>query len=493
MSLPLSDIVQVDISVSPTLAPLAGFGELLFFTSEAKVLEKISLAERARLFGSLKEVQDSLPGATETIKAATSFFSQTPQPSMFTVGVTAQADYKSALTSGVLDAAAVVAAMGTTEHKFKIQIDNDASEKEVSVTLAATDSTLEKIAAKVKTGLDAAYTTNKPSCVVSGDRLVIQGWTAGSAGKMSFASAGASNDCSRILKLTVADGAVRTDGGAAEDFNFALSACLDARNSFVAVATESKMRDTTTPNKSVGDIAGWCEANKKLFMNTTNDVKVMDSATAATTVAASLQAKAYRYTITTFGIDSEEYPSVSLFARIATVNYEGTNTAITLKFKQLPGITALNLKASQKSAMDKINVGGFMNFGGQLMYAESRMADGGWMDAVHGLMWLEDRIRKGVFNLMYGSTTKIPATDTGVNMVVQRVASALQQGVTNGLLGPGMTPEGEFLANGWKITAKSIVDCAPEDKSNRIYRGLTFQCVGAGALHNVIITGSFNE
>jgi hypothetical protein len=493
MSLPLSDIVKVDISVSPTLAPLAGFGELLFLSNESATTQAISLAERVRNFGSLAEVQEVLSGSVEVVAAATAFFAQSPQPDSFSVCSMAVQDTKGMLTSGFLDISDIKS-NGKASMKFNIRVDSDIEDKEITVDLSNKDS-ISDVAAAVNTGLSAAYDSNEPTCYASGNRVIIEGNTTGTSGKVAFATKGTTDDCSRLLKLTAADGALSAAGSATETGVQALAAALDSRPSFVAVVCDKSMRDKggITTGNNVVDIADWCEASKKIFMNTTNDLGVMDSVAAPNTVAAALKAKALRYTITTFGIDPDQYPSASLFARIATVNYEGTNTTITLKFKKLPTITALDLTASQKAAMDSIYVGGFMNFGGQIMYAESRMADGGWLDAVHGLMWLEDKIQKNVFNLLYGSTTKIPYTDTGINMVYQKVAEACQQAVTNGLCGAGRNAQGEFLPNGYRITAKSVTEVDQADKSNRLYRGISFEMVGAGALHNVIITGSFNE
>jgi len=484
MSLPISDIVQVDIAVSPVLAPLAGFGELLYLTSEQAVLNVISPAERVRAFGSLAEVQDAFPLGDEVIRAAMAFYSQTPQPKDFSVGVFEPTAYAGTLTGGK-PASLTELKKITAGGAFKVTIDG--AEHNVANLNLSTANTYVEVATLVS---NAIGSNQSAKVEYLGGRFIITSGTKGSTSIVNFPVAVANGkDLESLLGLTYATGAQAIKGGN-ETLTDALGKCLDSRGSFVAVANSHQYRDDM---QHTVDIATWCEASKKIFLNTTNDVRVMDAQTMTSTVAYALKSKAFRYTITTFGIDDGEYPSCSLFGRIATVNYESVNSTITLKFKKLPGITALNLKTSQKSAMDACNVGGFMDFGGQLLYAESRMADNGWLDSVHGLMWLENRIQTDVFNLLYGTTTKIPATDTGVAMVVQKVEGALAQSVTNGLVGPGITPEGEFLPNGYKITAQSILTASPSDKSNRIYRGLSFKCIGAGALHNVVINGSFSE
>lgn len=506
MSLPLSDIVDVSIAVSPTLDPLAGFGEMLFLTDDPKDLEILSFVERQRKFGSLTEVQDAWKAypASEVIVAATSFYSQTPQPKDFTVGVMIRDAIAGAVVGGLAETLEEIKTESAAE--FKITIDGT----EVHVTnldLSAATS-MADVAAKVSAVLGNAAGAGEASrkaravvplakCTFSGGRFTITSLTTGEASSVTpitdtnliTSTLGAKMALTEATMLSVSAGRA-----AGETVAEALGACDNVSDSFVAVLQHRSMRDKETAVSGVNGAAAWCQANNKIFMNTTNDMKVLGTdAEQQTTEAYKVKQKSFGKTITTYGRNPAEYPSASLFGRIATVNYEGNNTCITLKFKKLPGITALNLTKSQKKALDKLNVGGFMNYGGNLMYAESRMADNGWMDTVHGLMWLEDRVKKGVFNLMYGSTTKVPYTDVGIDMVVQKVTTALEQGVANGLIAAGKTPEGEFLPTGYKIIAKSSTEVAAEDKSNRIYRGITFVAVGAGALHGVVITGSFSE
>ena len=506
MSLPLSDIVDVSIAVSPTLDPLAGFGEMLFLTNDPKDLEVLSFVERQRKFGSLSEVQDAWKAypTSEVVVAATSFYSQVPQPKDFTVGVMIRDAIAGAAVGGLAEGLEVIKTESRAE--FKITIDGT----EVLVTnldLSAATS-MQDVADKVSAvlGNEAAGSSESRKtraivpmgkCTFSGGRFTISSLTTGQVSTVTTITD--TNPSSSTLgeKMALTDAtvlSVAAGRAAGENVAEALGECDNVSDSFVAVVQHRDMRDKEESVSGVNGAAAWCQANNKIFLNTTNDKKVMGvDAEQQTTEAYKVKQKSFGKTLSTYGRNPAEYPSASLFGRIATVNYEGTNTCITLKFKKLPGITALNLTKSQKKALDKLNVGGFMSYGGNLMYAESRMADNGWMDTVHGLMWLEDRIKKGVFNLMYGTTTKIPYTDVGIDMVIQKVTTALEQGVANGLIAPGNTPEGEFLPTGYKIIAKSSTQVAAEDKSNRIYRGITFVAVGAGALHGVVISGSFSE
>ena len=121
------------------------------------------------------------------------------------------------------------------------------------------------------------------------------------------------------------------------------------------------------------------------------------------------------------------------------------------------------------------------------------MGDGTWFDAVHGVDWLQNRIETGIFNRLYTTTTKIPYTDTGVTIILAEIEQALIQGRTNGLIAPGNNTAGEYLPLGYKIVYIPTAQVSQADKSNRVYKGITFEAVGAGAMHQVVVSGTFNE
>ena len=498
MSLNLSELIKVSISVSPTLDPLAGFGELLFLTNDTNDLKWLSAAERTRKFKSLQEVQtaSALNPTSEVVRCATAFYAQEPKPLDFTVGIMARSAYAGSLLGGLHGTLEDLNKI--TSGSFPLAVDGAAVQQVSGIDLSAVAS-FEAAAAAIQLAIQPVsrgkdtFDLAGVTCTYVNYSFQITSSTVGITSSVA-PIAGVGEDEEAFVKLLGLSPALGTqvDGGDVETVSQALGKVADISSTFVGVVTHKSLRDQEASVSGIDGAAAWCQASNKIFLNTTNDFQIF-GANQGATEAGKLHAKALSKTITTFGKDSFEYPSASLFGRIATVNYEGTNTTITLMFKKLPTITALSITSSQKAKMDAINVGGFMSYGGNLMYSSSKMADNGWLDTVHGLMWLEDRIQKGVFNLMYGSTTKIPYTDTGVNMVVQKVTTALEQGVSNGLIAAGNTAEGEFLPEGYVIYAKSVTEVAAEDKSNRIYRGITFKAVGAGALQGVVISGSFNE
>jgi len=54
-------------------------------------------------------------------------------------------------------------------------------------------------------------------------------------------------------------------------------------------------------------------------------------------------------------------------------------------------------------------------------------------------------------------------------------------------------PDGTYLPEGFIVEALSLADVPSSDKGNRLYAGLSFKMVGAGALHEVAVSGEFSE
>jgi len=314
--------------------------------------------------------------------------------------------------------------------------------------------------------------------------------TAGIASTITFAT----GDVAEALGLASYQ-AVVSDGVDAETAVDSLTAVLDKGIEFVGLVTHKDMRDVLAgaAGETTLEIASWAEAAKKIFCNTTNSLAVLNSAI-TNDIASVLKSATLRYSLTTFSKNYNLYPSASVFGRAASVNFSGINTTITLNLKTMPTITAEDLTPAEFAVLRSKNASAVVQIGKSVnAYTDSRMASGSWLDTTHGLMWLENRCEVDLFNLLYQSTTKIPFTQTGINTAAATLDRSLQSAVRNGLAGPGFLPDGTFLPEGFLITSVALADVPSGDKGNRVYKGLGFVMVGAGALHEVVVSGSFSE
>lgn len=488
MSLGLDEVVVVNIAIAPTPVALKTFGSLLFVSNE--VGNVFVGEERSRLYNSLDAVSDDFAAVAEIMKAATSFYAQQPKPRDFYVGKMQTVAAGAKLTgvgSSTLAELKFIGAGG-----FTLPINGN------DVTISGIDLTSVIDMAEVATELQSALTlqlagTTVAFVPVSGlvaEHFVI---TAPLAGVFRSEIGAAHADVGGLadkLHLSVAKSPIVTSGSLVETPVQALVEIEDWDNSFYGVAVTRAFRDTP----AIDDVADWVEGSARVFFNATNDLQTLVTGQVGH-VAARLKAKSLLRTISQYSSTPAEYPEVSVAGRAFTVNFEGKNTTITLNLKSMPTITAeAGLTKSNKVALEKTNCNAVMVIAGKNVYSDSRMANASWFDTVHGIDWLQNRIQTDVFNLLYTTTTKIPYTDTGIGMIVQKVQQGLNQGVSNGLIAVGgVDSTGEVLLNGYVIEATPAALVSQADKGNRIYRGITFRVVGAGAIHKVEINGSFTE
>jgi hypothetical protein len=489
MAIEITEFAQVSISVSPTGESDGNFGILGFLTNEADV---ISTVERTRSYTSLASVGSDWATTSEVYKAATAFYSQTPTPTDFTVLVnfTTAQDAKLVGGGSSTPAELIIDVAGAAGD---LVITTDAA----TVTLTALDlsgvtATYAAMAIAIQALLQAEVGGTNMTCIHNGYQFVIG---TGATGASSTISTAAVSDAALALGLTQATAKTQDGFIAGETAVTALTAAVDKGTDFVGLVSSKVYRDSAfaddTGNSAV-DIANWCEANKKIFCNTSNDLTTL--ATGNTNVASKLKDLTLRFSLTSFAKDIAKYPSAGVFGRAASVNFNAVGSTITMNLKQVAGVVAEDLSPTEFKALRSYNASAVVQIGGSSnAYTDSRMASGSWLDTTHGLMWLENRMEVDMFNLLYVQNTKIPYTQTGINTAVATVERSCEAAVRNGLCAPGYLPDGTYLPKGYIVESISLADVSASDKSNRVYSGISFKMVGAGALHEVEVSGDFSE
>jgi hypothetical protein len=479
-TVPISEYVSVSIALAPTPQGLAGFGSLLMLSDQASTgPNPITTTERVRQYSSMSAVAADFPDG-EINKAATAYYAQQPKPIYFLVGL--QAGVSTSASARGSSPAVLAELQAVSAGGFSITIDG------TPVVITAVDLSsvvsLSEAATIINDALDAQLVGT--TCYIDANgRCNIISPTTGVTSTITVATADVGGLATALHMLD----ATLEQGNTEESATQALSKCEEVNTSFYGVVLDSNMDDVEETVLAVSD---WVQARTKVFFNTTSDSAVLANGN-ETTVAGLIDAKSNSRTLSVYAPSVGSYAGASVAGRAFTVNFEGTNTTITLMYKKLPTIPVAKLTSTQNAKLQEINCNVFLDVGGNSFFAESKMAGGGYFDTVHGTDWLQNRIETDVFNLLYTSNTKVPYTDTGISMIIQKVEQGLRQGVTNGLIAPGNTTDGEYLELGYKISYIPVSDVSSADKGNRIYKGITFTAVGAGAIHKVVITGSFSE
>ena len=489
MAIEITEFANVTITVSPTGVSSGNFGILGFLTNEEGV---IGSAERGRAYKSLPNVLSDWDGASAVALAATAFYAATPKPTDFVVLMCFETDQAATLTGGGHDTFEEL----STISAGNLTISTDVGES----VIADLDFTGDLDLAEIADTLEIAINAIVPSSVTvehTGYGFEVKSVTTGVLSTITFADgdtgAGTSN-AAEALGLEQHQGKLSA-GIASETPVQALGQSIAQGLGYTGLVTHKKYRDNTGGAEGTDTIhiANWAEAAKKIFCNTSNNLSVLSSVI-TTDILSQCQANTLRFTLSTFSKNKSQYPSAAVFGRAASVNFSGINTTITLNLKQIPTITAEDLTPGEFAVLKSKRGSAVVKIGSTVnAYSDSRMASGSWLDTTHGLLWLENRCEVDMFNLLYQSATKVPFTQSGINTTVATLERSLQAAVRNGLAGAGFLPDGTFLPEGFIVYSVALGDVPSSDKGNRLYAGLSFDIVGAGALHEVVVSGNFAE
>ena len=249
-------------------------------------------------------------------------------------------------------------------------------------------------------------------------------------------------------------------------------------------------------------VAAYIEATntKHLYGISTLEAGVV-SGVSTSDIAYQIAALKYKRTAVQYS-SSNAYAVCSLLARILTTDYNGNRTVITLMYKQEPGIVAETLNASQIGALEAKNCNVFVAYNNNTAIIENGVVGSGdFLDIITGTDWLALGIQTDIYNLLYTSTTKIPQTDTGNQLIMTTIESRCVQGVSNGLLAPGVWQaagfgalvQNDFMPKGFYVYAPSVNSQNASDRALR--KSVSFQIAAklAGAIHSVNVIINVNR
>lgn len=244
--------------------------------------------------------------------------------------------------------------------------------------------------------------------------------------------------------------------------------------------------------------ADYISAAAALQASTVSRILAVTTDDPNTLVAASTTDLAYKLKAASYGrsfcqySSSNKYAALSAFGRAFTVDFTGSNTALTLKFKTEPGVTYEVLSSSQAAALEAKNCNVYVYYANDTAILEQGvMSNGDFFDERHGLDWLQNYVQTNYFNLLYTSLTKIPQTDAGGTRLLANVEQSMDQAVTNGLIAPGVwsggpigeLSSGDTLGKGYYAYITPMAEQAQADREKRKAPLIQIACKLAGAIH----------
>lgn len=490
--LPVSRVVNATVNLTPAGAQAQSLSDLLVMGTST-VIDNV---ERSRTYSSLAAVAADFGTSAEEYFSAVAWFGQSPQPNQIIIGRWVDAASAGGLRCGPLsDSQQSMAAWNSiVAGKFGIVVDGAAVAQIGPLDFSAA-ANLNAVAAIIDAAVAGA------TCVWNSvySRFEFTSGTTGAASDVGFLQTPlAGVDISdELAGRSTSSGAYVFDGQAAESVTDAVAIFDDTLGQrwyglFIPSAD----------NDDHMDVAAFIEAsgNKHIYGVNTQEGGVIVAAT-TTDIAYLLKQANFLRTVVQYSSTSA-YAVCSLLGRILTTNYAGVNTTITLKFKNEPGITGETLSTSQANAAEGKNANIFVDYENDTTIVEQGvMADGTFVDVVTGTDWLSLDIQRSLFNVLYTTTTKIPQTNAGVQLLQTAIEASCSQGVNNGLLAPGVwnsdgfgtLKQGDFMQKGYYVYALPIGQQNPADRAARIAPPFKVAAKLAGAIHSVDVEIVVNQ
>lgn len=491
-SLPVSRVVRVSVTLTPAGAQAQSLSNLLVMGTSAV----IDTVERYRTYSDLTDVANDFGLLAEEYKVAARWFSQSPQPTEIMIARWLKTAASGGLRGAPLAASSrdMTAWNAITSGSMKIGVNGVAAADITGMNFSAA-ANLNAVAGIIQTAL--AGTTVVWNAFYN--RFEITSNTTGATSAVTFASAAATGtDISSLAGLRQTNsGAYVFTGAAAESLVSAVQ-LMDSQ-------LGQKWYGVIAPSAVNADhlaVAEFIEGTdtKHTYWLTTQEGGVL-VASITSDIAYQLNALGYRRSFVQYS-STDLYAAASAAGRLLTVNYNGSRTTITLKFKQEPGVVAEDLNTNQANAAEAKCANVFVNYNNDTAIIEQGvMADGTFADIVTGTDWLAVTIQAGVYNRLYTATTKVPQTDPGTQTLTTACEAVCTQGIENGLGAPGVwnsegfgtLTQGQYLQKGFYIWAPSVDAQAQADRAARKAVPIQIAYKLAGAIHSADVAITVNQ
>jgi hypothetical protein len=419
-----------------------------------------------------------------TAWASAAFSGQPTAADVLTVNGTA-VTFVSALTTG--NQVLIGSSLANTLTALASFLNTSADVNIVKATYSVVGSTLYAVS-KVTGTAGNAYTMARTSSVITVSGANFTG--------------GSGTDISTLLGLTQAAGASPPVLGlAAETPLAAWTALAGVSSQWYAAAFAASVQPNTADYLAVG-AATLASARKRIFGVTIITTDCLDP-TNTSDLATSLQSLNNDRVFWWYD-PINPYGVLTMFGRASTVKFNASQSTITLAYKQAPGLTAAYLTETQLTTLQgkggncniAVNNGAVMIWPGQMSdskWLAGTKINGTWFDEIHNCDWFLNAVQTDVFNALYTTTTKIPQTDAGSNILATVMGKTCSKSVNNGMVAPGVwngppfgtLETGDTLATGWYVYYPPIALQSPADRDSRVSVPFQIAVKLAGAVHTV--------
>lgn len=494
IGLPVSSLINVQVSLTPSLAQFANFDSLLIL-GDSNVID---VHQRYRSYSTLAQVAADFGTTAPEYLAADLYFSQAPSPTTLYIGRWAFTATNGLLLGGALTPTEQLISNWTpvTNGGFHISV-NGASAVNITGLSFSGQTNLNGVASVINAALATASVG--ATCVWTGTAFEFTSTTTGPTSTVAALTApSAGTDISAQL-LCSAGTLAYTQAGIAAETAVQCVTVFDAQIPLQWYGLQIASADANDAAKLA--VAAYIEGsgNPHLYGISTSEAAAIVSPD-TTSIGALLKALGYNRTFVQWS-STTPHCVAAMFGIMFTVNFAAANTTITLMYKAEDGAIGETLTQTQAATLNSNNYNYFAKFNNNIsIVVNGWCASGQFIDTVWGADWLANQIQTNVFNVLL-SAPKVPQTDPGVHQVLTGIAAACQQGVVNGYLAPGQwnsagfgqIVQGSYLSKGYYIYAPPIATQPENTRQARIAPPIQVAAKLAGAIHTIDVLVNVNQ
>lgn len=445
--MPLSDIVNIQISTDSANPTRKGFGTMLVLSTSAP------WGDLVRSYLSTDDmIDDGFEDGGAEVLAAGAAFRQNPRPEKVKVG---------RLTSGptlqyTLDPQTIA-----SNTLYKVRVSGPGMVETIVSIDSGGGATNDSIVAALETAINAVASNNYTAAVVAGggdtDTLTV--------------TADAASDWFSLEVLDLDLLAIRMTHASPGT----LAAQLSAIN-----LEDDDWFGLVNPYQSeamMADVADWVEENEKAYIVASNDSRGPTGADGNGDIFDDIQTAAYARTTGWYHPAPDQFLDAALFGKVLPLD----PGSWTLAFKTLAGVDATTLNGTQQGHLRDKYANYYYTVAGLNQTSNGKQTGAGsYLDLVQSSDYLKDRIATAVFRVL-ANATKVPYTDEGVAQVVGAIRGVLLRNVTTparplAILAADPTPV---------VSAPKVADVDDADKADRLLPDITFSAEFSGAIHKV--------
>lgn len=224
-----------------------------------------------------------------------------------------------------------------------------------------------------------------------------------------------------------------------------------------------------------------------------------------------IESKNYDRSAAFYHTDANSYLAAAAFAYSAGRDLDRSNyklakkgvidsgQAYTLKFKNLPGVTAISKPSAavqgvtgfvpgtgiSASAGHRANT--YVNIGGEDMLVEGSVGSGAFIDEIHAADWIVARTQESVLSVLTNNA-RIPYTNQGVAFLIGGgVEPPLRRAFAAGVIAPKLDDDGN-LQPSYEIAVDDVANIIESQRRNRIAPDIKVTFRYSGAIHYASVT-----